>query len=293
VAPTPVPAPVETSMPAPTDLPFIEVGSGPTTGSSTVLPAEPASPPEARPTPPVQLVRVEPLPPLPAGIGGVTLHEVGGAESRPLASRLAPGLVAYHQPEHEIARQYRGLLEAILKGPDVPVPGQGKLFLFSSLSAAADSAEVVLNLALTQARRAGAALRSVVVDAGTAGGLHRLLGLPASPGLCEVISGAVPLTRAVRPSGVSFCHVLTAGETGKPCLAVRSLVATLGLLRKRFDLVYVDAPSWHGQPGLIELAACCDGVFLITPRDQAGDAASLLDTLPSLGVPLRGCITIS
>lgn len=271
--PSPARASEVSSPAASTELPFIEVGSGPMTGSTSVLSTG------TRDT--VRLGPIEPAAPT------VVLHEIANPALLPLSSRLAPSLVVYHQPEHAAARQYRTLLDTVLHGLDT-TSGQGRVLLFSGSAAEVAVAPVVLNLALAQAS-AEKPRRAAVVDASiTEASVHRLLGMNACPGLCEVISGAVPLHRAVRDSGVPYCQVLTAGTTGKPALAVKSLLATLAQLRKRFDLIFVEAPCWHGEPGLIELAACSDAVYLVTARAESCDA--LVDALPRQGIPLRGCI---
>lgn len=289
-APTPPSSPAS----APETMPFIEVGNGPMTASASVMSVEvPVGfgvVPPPRPAP----VNNEP------GIAykSVSFRQLDGLGSKlPLPGRFAPALVAYHQPDSDSARQYRALLADVLSGLNAREEerGLGRVLLFSGCCAEAGTTTVVLNLALAQARPLGEerARRGVVVDAVTrCPGVHRQLGLNASPGLAEVLCGAVPLHRAVRDTGVPYCQALSAGETGKPTLVIKSLLATLAQLRKRFELIFVDAPCWSEQPGMAELAAACDALYLVVPRARASatETNELVERLPGLGVPLRGCV---
>src|SRR5207248_1995726 len=69
-------------------------------------------------------------------------------------------IIAHHQPDHPVSGQYRELLAALT--PPTAADGSAVLLLTPALPGA-DAAAVLLNLAVTAARKGGR--RVVVVDA--------------------------------------------------------------------------------------------------------------------------------
>lgn len=209
---------------------------------------------------------------------------VGG--TRP---RFAPELIAFHQPEHALSQQYRCVLDHLVT---TARSGDARVLLLSGASAGAGTTTVLLNLAITHAR--DSKQRVLVADTD----VHRStladkLGLNAVPGLREVLTAMVPLQRAVRGTGEPHLEALTLGEDSEhPALAVRSLKATFQQLRKRFDLILVDGPTWQDGPEMLSLAAACDALFLVLPLSQAGtpETTNLFQSILRQGIRLRGCL---
>src|SRR5205085_8748466 len=115
----------------------------------------------------------------------------------PPASRFARELVAFHQPEHEVSDEYRRLLSDIEAqvGADA-----GKALLFTSALAGAGTTSVLLNLALTRARRDAG--KVAVVDANLdRPAVAKRLGAAPAPGLREVLSRTVPLAWGLQETG--------------------------------------------------------------------------------------------
>jgi Mrp family chromosome partitioning ATPase len=263
------------------EIPYIEVGSGQMEASPVVLQAPgPRAPARETPSPEaVRLVRptTEPVGP------GIRLRPVTAATA---GARLAPELIAFHQPDHHVSRQYRDLFDNLAAGSETALA-----WLLSGVAPGAGATTVLLNLAITAARRGS---RTIVVDAA----LHRpavaeRLGLAPAPGLHEVLAGSIALSRTCQETDVPNLHALTAGEVGgRPCWAVRSLGAALSQLRKRFEVVLVDGPAWTGGAEMTALANACDAVYLVAPHDraEAPETEALLRKLPRQGVSLRGCI---
>lgn len=278
----PLPAPEPEVVPE--EIPFIEVGGGQIEASPAVLAARrtPSGKPETKVSSPARASEVE--------ARAVLFRPVTpGCPFTSAKDRFGAELIALHQPEHPASGQYRALLESLTGAGGAVTP---RSLLFCGSSAAADSATVALNLAITQARQGGT--RVVVVDAaGFSACVAEKVGLPPAPGLQEVLSGAVPLNRALQASGLPDFEVLTAGEIGgRPCLAARSLRATLARLAKRFGLVLVVGPTWAGGSEMVALASACDALYLVVPHDQADSpgVADLTRSIPRLGVSLCGCI---
>src|SRR5439155_12420010 len=103
---------------------------------------------------------------------------------------FGPELIAYHQPEHPISVQYRSLAAEII----AQLPGsRPRVLLFTAAGTCAGTTTVILNLAVTLARREETCV--TLVDANFARpSVAPRLGLPAAPGLGEALARQTPLT---------------------------------------------------------------------------------------------------
>lgn len=289
---------VAAETPVEEEIPFIEVGGKdtPMEASPSVLACAP------RPAPKLQLHRPEPVeapaveepkqptmaeaPPTIIAFKPLT----GEAQSLPPArDRLAPELLTFHQPDHPISRQYAEVADAI----DHQLPaGRSRVLLFTA-AAGADTSDVVLNLAIVQARRRS--FRQIVVDAqGQDGRTTARLGLTGRAGLRDVLGGFCSLDRAVIDTGIESLVALTAGrENPLPYLvAGDAMLSVLRHLKARFDCVMIDAPGWDGRPDVTALGAACDAIYLVVSKNEADSATTrnLLQLIPLQGGRLRGCI---
>ncbi len=146
------------------------------------------------------------------------------AANGPRLPPFAPEIVAHHQPDDPVSGQYRELLAAVTP----PAAGQGApALLLAPALPGADAVVVLLNLAVTAARQGNR--RVVVVDADPRQpAVAERLGLPARPGLSDVLAGAVALEQALQPTGQANLTVLTAGA-GAGGAAARGRDAGLGV----------------------------------------------------------------
>jgi Mrp family chromosome partitioning ATPase len=270
------------------DVPFIEVGIPATRATKTSGPRLPipAIIPLSRPTPRL------PDPP-PAQAEPTFFHVSFQPLPFPTApagapdQRFAPELVAYHYPDHAASEQYRTFareLEAQL-GDD-----PGKALLFSAAHPQAGTTSVLLNLAITLAKRGDC--RVIVVDAQFArpACAARLGGAPL-PGLREVLARTVPLVWALQETGLPQLHLLANGQpTREPIMDVWPLV--LDQLRQRSDWILIDSPDWGSRPELPALAATCPATYLVLrPDDLLGSTVNdLLSEIPRHGGQLRGYV---
>jgi Mrp family chromosome partitioning ATPase len=264
------------------EVPFIEVG-----GARKILDASPAvlacAPLGSKLVSALPTIHAPPVsvPPEPKS-KGVMFRPLtpGRLPLTPARDRLAPELIAFHQPDHPLSEGYRALLAEIQAQW---APGRSAVVLFMAPEVDAGVSTVLLNVALTAARQQG--LRVVVVDGnGRTPTIARLLGLPSAPGLSEVLSGTVALSQVLQETGVENLQALTAGDDGRVRLIVEAMPVVLRHLREQFSLVLLDGPA--------ELAAACDAVYVVAPQDQA-EAPPVLDLLQTLrqrGGPVRGCI---
>jgi Mrp family chromosome partitioning ATPase len=260
------------------DVPFVEVG-GPREPAAGVSPSA-ATPASSRPdAAPLWGVRFRPLP--------------AGLHPAALPSRLAPELVAFHQPGHAVSDQYRDLVGTLLA--QLPDP-RAHVLLFTAATAGAGTTTVLLNAAVTLAREDGR--RVVVVDAHLRRpAVAARLGLGETPGLREVLAGRLPTESAVRPTALPQLSALTAGaaDASPVRLAGEAMRAILGQLRERFDMVLVDGPCWDGRPEVVALGCACDAVCLCLPEasQDAPETRELMQLIPEQGAALCGCVVTS
>jgi Mrp family chromosome partitioning ATPase len=262
------------------EIPFIEVGGRGTTveASTKVLAGMPTAGRLAGP------LLAKPL---------TVAYQPWAAPSFPETApqRLAPPLIAFHQPDHAVSGQYRSLLANLT----AQCPGRdARVFLLLAPTSGTGTTTVLLNLAITRAKHASKPV--VVVDANLRRpALAEMLGLSPEPGLREVAARGVPLAVALKETAQAGLMALTAGEaTPSPSAwpAADGLRAVLQQLRQHFEWVLIDAPSWDGGPEMVALSSACDAIYLVLrPTEVNTPAVSELGRLiPHLGSRLGGYI---
>jgi Mrp family chromosome partitioning ATPase len=286
---------VETS-----DAPFIEVGPNRSIETSPgLLDLPPAAPPRTPSLPtdeePVLALPVddEPSPLTVSFLPTAAPPTAEGPAPRPRI-RLGPELVSFHCPEHAASTRYEEVLATMLAGAVAERP---RAFFFTSALFDAGTTTVLLNLAITAARRGRR--RVAVVDANLrrpaiASRLH----VEEAPGLRDVLAGTATLDEAVQDAEPINLFAVTAGErhpdTGLRVVAgtMRSLLRDL---RQRFDLLLVDGPRWDGRPEVVAAGAACDAVYVVMPETEAESPQldHLFQVIPEQGARLGGCILTS
>jgi succinoglycan biosynthesis transport protein ExoP len=115
--------------------------------------------------------------------------------------------------------------------------------------------------------------------------LARLFGLQSAPGLREILAGdSLGDTNSYMHEPAPGLSVITAGRTGgdpQELLASRSMVALLGAVRTRYDLIVLDTPPVLPVADALVLAPQVDATLMVvrwekTPRTAARDALRLL-----------------
>jgi Mrp family chromosome partitioning ATPase len=287
----PAAAPSVPDAPAPELIPdevpadgmlFIEVGGKgqPLSASPEVLASAPTRKRAAAPslvavppaTPGAFTVALEPLPP-----------------QRPPSRSLAPELLTYHQPEHPVSKQYQALLVRLLGNER---GGTSQVLLLTAASAGVGTTTVLLNLAIaacTPGRRVA------VMDLNMARpALAHRLGLPASPGLREILAGTAAPEQTLQSTVVPGLHALptTACAGPSPALAAEALRWLTCWLRERFDVVFVDGPPWDESLELAALAVLADAIYpVLAESEMASPALSqMLLAIARRGGCLRGLL---
>ncbi|MBI1831289.1 MAG: hypothetical protein HYR84_07565 [Planctomycetes bacterium] len=263
------------------EVPFVEVGAP---GKKMELsPGLMQHAPQAAPQPPHRVVDATPIARAP--IARLTPTEPMTAVFEPWPANasatfaFSPDIVAYHQPDHPVSKEYANLLTTLLDS--IKVDGARVLLLVGSKPHVGAST-VLLNLAVCGARNQRT--RTIAVESKNGDLVNT-----ASPGFAAVIDGSLALEQAIVKTGLPSLDLLPAGTAAKliPSDAMKWLTAWL---RGRYELILIDAAT-KDDFALAGAAAQADGVYLVLPQ---GEPASLhrdfVRTLASMGGRLRGLI---
>jgi receptor protein-tyrosine kinase len=216
------------------------------------------------------------------------------AETRTVALRVAAPspLLPFGEGQWRPSEQYRILRTKIVHHPidprlivvTSPGPGDGKSVTAIN-SAAALSLKSESRVLLLDGD-----LRKSAMD--------RLLGLPESPGLSEVLVGAAMLEDAiVRTREFPNLYILGAGKASvNPVELLDSSVwrGVCSRLREQFRYVVVDSPPVGAVADYELIQEACDGVILVvrpdyTHRDLCKRALDVIPKAKFLGV-LMNCV---
>jgi tyrosine-protein kinase Etk/Wzc len=285
------------------EISFVEVG-GPNhafeASPSVWAAAKRAKSPAEIKAPKTLVPRTIPLPAskLPAGVEprGVLFQAVPELTlpAHPCRARWGRELVAYHEPDHPVCAQYRGLFSAMNEQVRL---GSGKVILLAGVCPGAGTTTVVLNLAAICARQCAGSV--VVVDANLQRpAVSHRVGLPVGPGLRDVLSGRFSVARALQNTGHANLLAITAGEAhhhSGPLPRATSLRSMIAQVRRQCHWMFLDGPAWEGGPELAALVACADMVYLVLRPAEVGTASvlSLMQLIPHLGGELGGYIVVT
>jgi Mrp family chromosome partitioning ATPase len=277
--------------------PFVEIGGpagpifspvlspgAPAPSSSRTTPPEPEPKPDATRTYP----RLAPQSVAPAYLS-VRFHDAIAQATRPAADGPDASLVALHFPDHTVSAEYRSLRDEICK--QLPL-ASSRVLHFAAAANEAGTTTVLLNFAITLAQHKN---RVLVVDANISRpAAASKLALKATPGLCEVLGGHIPLAWALQPSPLPTLQVLAAGEGTDETNATiaRDLPRLFGQLRQWFDWVLVDAGVWGSMPERDSACSSADAVYLVT-RDTDAERPEFMSVrggVKELGGLLRGYV---
>jgi Mrp family chromosome partitioning ATPase len=299
----PEPDPVPTAetlagLGADEEVPFIEVGDRATRSPAFTLIPQAAPPMPPLPAEPVYAPNPfaeRPAAPRAPGVFNISFYPLPAEpeEATPDEHSYGPELIALHDPDHPVSEQYRSLrAELAMQLPD----GAPRVILFSSAAAGAGTTTVVLNLAVTRAREAGAVRpRVAVVDLNWARPtVAERLGVPKAPGLREALRRTAPLPWALHRTGVEGLTVLPAGRGGEydPAPPLALVPSVVEQLRERFDWVLIDGPAWGPLPELAAVAGACDAVYLVLRQAEVEqpEVSDLQTAIQLQGGRLRGYV---
>jgi len=187
-------------------------------------------------------------------------------------------LVAGLKPSSPAAEQYRSLRSRISQAAQSP-----RAIQITSPGHHDGKSITALNLALTMAQEFQR--RVVVVDADLRRPtLHQLLGLPAGPGLVDLLTGRVSLAEALIELPEYHLTVLRAGgsyDHPAEMLGSAPMRRLMDTLRTEFDRIVIDsAPAIVTDPGAI--APLADGLVLVV-REGVTSKPAIARAVSSLG----------
>jgi capsular exopolysaccharide synthesis family protein len=221
--------------------------------------------------------------PSPAVAPQPAIRTVRAQLDRILVTALAPGAVAaeqYRELRTRVAHSDHGSAADVIL---ITSPGRGE---GKSLTAA--------NLALTMGQDFQS--RICVIDADLRySALHRLFGVPDTPGLADVLAGRATLADALVTLENHPLTLLPAGQLpAHPAelLGSTAMRRTLQTLRSQFDRVIIDAPSAAPLADVGILTPLVDSVLLIvqagtTTKPAIQEAVTAIGPSKLLGVVLN------
>ncbi len=217
-----------------------------------------------------------------------TVPSAGAPAQRPAGRRLRP------QAAPELHQLWGSVFFAVERPPP-------KLVVVTSALRREGVTQIATALAMSGSA-AHADLRIALLDCNLRHPrVAELLGLPESPGLCDILTGRASLDSCLieltlENSGRSLYAVVAGSPDDQPLGLLRSrqfkgLLATLG---DRFDHVVIDAPAANLYPDPQVIGALVDGALLVvragqTRRETVGEAKKRLDLaqVKLLGVVLN------
>jgi protein-tyrosine kinase len=231
---------------------------------------------------------IGPLSP-PANVARVAESERPVREVRLSVSALAP-VLPFETQNRRAAEQYQIVRTRILHHASKP-----RFVLISSASSGDGKTITSINIAASLALKADA--RVLLIDGDLRlPSVARTLGLPAQPGLSDVLTGRLPFEDAiVRTAEIPNLFILTAGEPSeRPADLLdserwRTLASSV---RERFTTIICDAPpiATVADHELLQLIA--DGLIVVARPGHTNRAACLkalagVDSKKMLGLVLN------
>ena len=213
-------------------------------------------------------------------------------EPRPAVDpTLDPRLVAQTAPLGSTAEQYRALRTRLdlMDGR-----GTSQVVLITSPGAGEGRSLTTANVALTMGQ--DRERRICILDADVRQPTqHALFGVPATPGLCDVVLGRAPLDRALIP--IAHCNVAVLPAGAVPAhpaelLGTNAMHRVIQSLRGRFDCVLLDAPAVAPLADVAILMPLVDAVVVViragqTTKPAIRDAIAAIDPARLAGVVLN------
>jgi capsular exopolysaccharide synthesis family protein len=228
---------------------------------------------------------------------GATLDAAGSARAGGFVSyevspaRVEPHLIAVSQPRSAYTEQYRSLRTKILEAGE---RREMRALVVTSAGVAEGKTLTALNLAWLLAQTEG--VRALVIDSD----LRRpcatdYLGIPARPGLSEVLGGELRLEDAIvrlEPAGL---HLLPGGrprDDVAELLSGPTYARILNEVRRMFDYIIIDAPPLGIFTDASVLMSRADAGLLVVRacKTRYSTVDKLLDQMPKdrlLGVVLN------
>lgn len=189
----------------------------------------------------------------------------------PLVGPDQPRLVSEMPANSHVAESYRALRSSIgFAGIDAPI----RRLQITSASKGEGKTMTSVNVATAMAMDGK---RVILVDADMRRpSVHRVLNVPGSPGLSEVLVGTKTLDEVVLPTGVENLQVIPAGAippNPAELLGSRRFDQVAQELEERCDVVIFDSPPCIPVTDPLIIAGRMDGVVLVLHQGQTKKGA--------------------
>ncbi len=162
---------------------------------------------------------------------------------------------------------YGLLLASVLLGSNGKPPS---VVAVAAAQAGDGCSTTALNLAMMMARTGRP---TVIVDANMRDPeLHKAFGVPASPGLAEVLTKKADLKSAVVGTKIPNLSVVPAGKPEVPAQALltqTTLSEIFKAMRERFEMIVVDTPPILNYPDTLHVGKVVDGVLMVVSTHGA------------------------
>lgn len=204
-----------------------------------------------------------------------------------MSSPREPASEAYR----ELAANTRPLLSARL--PSTVARAEGKVVLIASGSPTEGRTVTAVNLAVVAA---SAGQRVLLLDANLrVPRVHAIVGLPQSPGLVEVLTGASSSGSVRATIGIDNLHVIAAGSTtSNPAelLTSQGMQHLVAELRRGYDLVVVDSAAVLPVADAMGIAGQADATMLVLRAgiSRSGDVAEAVHRIDRAGGSVSGLV---
>ena len=226
---------------------------------------------------------------LPAHLDGRPL----GAGDGPPGAYGAFALVAHQATSSILAEAFRNLRTSVVYATPERPP---KTMLVTSLQQQDGKTSVSTNCAITLAQLGTGDVLLVDADLRHPD-LHRILDVPQTPGLSDLLVGGVGVAEVIRPTRIPGLFVIPAGPVPtNPAELLFSprFTQALAAVGERFAHIVIDSPPMMGVSDTLVLAPRVEGVILVlrhghTGRDAAQRAVQMLGSVRArlLGVVLN------
>lgn len=199
-------------------------------------------------------------------------------------------LIAYLNPSHRIAEQYRTIRNNIQYASD----GKSiRSLLITSPSEGDGKTTAAVNLAVSMAQRGE---RVLLIDANFRNPmLHKVFGSQVSPGLSNVLAHQLSFPEAVQVTEVEGLELLTSGHSqmsAADMLDSHMMKEIMELAGSQYDRIVLDCPSVLQAPDTNALVNKCDGVVLLLHcgKTTHGKALEAKQSLTFAGANIVGAI---
>ena len=199
-------------------------------------------------------------------------------------------LIAYINPSHKIAEQFRTIRNNIQYASD----GKSIRSLIVTSPAEGDGkSTAAVNLAVSLAQRGD---RVLLIDANFRQPmLHKVFNSPVSPGLSNVLARQMEFPDAAQSTEVEGLDLLTSGishANSADMLDSPAMKELLLALSSRYDRIVFDCPAVLSGPDTNAMVNKCDGVVLLLRCGKTTHSKALeaKQTLAFAGANIIGAI---